>query len=71
MTNAKDLINGYTRSNPKVLQRQEGYVPTGKTHKESFYKLKGNRIVIETKDVRETVWRNTALAHALSKAARE
>ena len=65
----KHEINKQLRGNPKLLNRVEGYVPTGKMHKASFYKLKGNRLVIEQKDVRETAWRSTSMAHALAKAA--
>lgn len=54
----------------KALTRPEGHIWTGKTHKESFYKLKnGGKIVIEQKDVRETVWRSNSMAAALLKAA--
>ena len=69
MTDIKHEINRILRSNPRALNRQEGHIPTGKTHNATFYKLKGNRVVIENKPVRETAWRNTSMAQALAKAA--
>ena len=70
MKDVKHEINRQLRSNPKLLNRPEGHIWAGKTHKESFYKLKnGGKIVIEQKDVRENVWRSTTMAHALAKAA--
>lgn len=66
----KDMINKYSRSNPHALNRPEGHIATKGTHKETYFRTKGNKVLVTTKDVRDTVWRNTALAKALDLAAR-
>lgn len=69
--NLKAFVRGYAHSDngKKVVSRPQGHVPTGKTYQAAFYSLRGNAIKIENKAVRETVWRNPALAQALIQAA--
>lgn len=66
----KKMIKDYVNSpeGKKTLNRPDGNLWTGRTYKDDFYRLRGNKVVIERKDVRETAWRNTALAQALKGA---
>lgn len=69
--NLKAFIRGYVDSEhgKKVINRQSGHIPTGKTYKASFASINKNGHVVHTrKDVRETLWRNPALAEAMARA---
>lgn len=69
--NMKAFIQGYAKSEhgSRVVNRSEGSIPTGKHRNESFYALKGDKVVVTTKKVQETVWRNSSMAQAMLKAA--
>lgn len=70
--NLKPFINGYAKADhgKRVLNRQAGHVPTGKTEKAEFIRIKeSGAIKREVKDVRVMRWQNPVLGQALLKAA--